>query len=156
MPRKGPVPKRVILPDSRYDSVLVMKLINRVMERGKKSIAEGIVYNALEQVAEKTGKPAVELLQSAIDRCRPLVEVRPRRVGGSTYQIPIEVAPDRSLSLGLKWMVAAARKRDGQKMKDRLASEISEAIQGMGGAVKKRDEAHKMAEANKAFASYRW
>lgn len=156
MPRKGPVPKRVILPDSRYGSILVMKLINRVMERGKKSIAEGIVYNALEQVAEKTGKPAVELLQSALDRCRPLVEVRPRRVGGSTYQIPIEVAPDRSLSLGLKWMVAAARKRDGQKMKDRLAGEISEAIQGMGGAVKKRDEAHKMAEANKAFASYRW
>ncbi len=156
MPRKGPVPKRVILPDSRHDSILVMKLINRVMERGKKSIAEGIVYEALEQVAEKTGKPAVELLQSALDRCRPLVEVRPRRVGGSTYQIPIEVAPDRSLSLGLKWMVAAARKRDGQKMKDRLANEIGEAIQGMGGAVKKRDEAHKMAEANKAFASYRW
>ncbi|MEI6531052.1 MAG: 30S ribosomal protein S7 [bacterium] len=156
MPRKGPVTKRVILPDSRHDSILVMKLINRVMERGKKSIAEGIVYDALEQVVEKTGKPAVEILQSALDRCRPLVEVRPRRVGGSTYQIPIEVAPDRSLSLGLKWMVAAARKRDGQKMKDRLASEIGEAIQGMGGAVKKRDEAHKMAEANKAFASYRW
>jgi small subunit ribosomal protein S7 len=156
MPRKGPVKKREILADSRYHSVLVMRLMNRVMQRGKKSTAETIVYDALEQVAEKTGKPAVDVLQSALDRCRPLVEVRPRRVGGSTYQIPIEVAPERSLSLGMKWLVMSARKRDGEKMRERLASEILDAIQGMGGAVKKRDEAHKMAEANKAFASYRW
>ncbi len=156
MPRKGPVPKRELLPDSRHNSVLVTKLINKVMLRGKKSLAEKIVYDALKTVEEKTGKPAVEALEQALERCKPLLEVRPRRIGGATYQIPIEVSPDRSLSLGLKWLVNAARTREGRTMEERLASEIMDALQGMGGAVKKKEEAHKMAEANKAFASYRW
>jgi len=156
MPRKGPAPKRELLPDSRYNSVLVTKLIDKVMLKGKKSVAERIVYEALKTVEEKTGKPALEALEQAIERCKPLLEVRPRRIGGATYQIPIEVSSGRSLSLGLKWLVNAARTREGRTMEDRLANEIVEAFQGLGGAVKKKEEAHKMAEANKAFASYRW
>jgi small subunit ribosomal protein S7 len=156
MPRKGPAPKRELLPDSRYNSVLVTKLIDKVMLKGKKSVAEKIVYEALKTVEEKTGKPALEAFEQAIERCKPLLEVRPRRIGGATYQIPIEVSSGRSLSLGLKWLVNAARTREGRTMEDRLANEIVEAFQGLGGAVKKKEEAHKMAEANKAFASYRW
>jgi small subunit ribosomal protein S7 len=156
MPRKGPVPKRELLPDPRYRSLLIAETINRIMLKGKKSVAEMIVYGALEEVAQKTGKPPAEVLETAIDRCKPLLEVRPRRIGGATYQIPIEVPSERGKSLGLKWLVNAARTRSGKTMRERLASEVSEALQGLGGAVKKRDESHKMAEANKAFASYRW
>ncbi|MCR4427724.1 MAG: 30S ribosomal protein S7 [Caldiserica bacterium] len=156
MPRKGPVPKRELLPDSRFNSVLVTKLINKVMLKGKKSLAERVVYSALQTVEEKSGKHPVEALEQALEKCKPLLEVRPRRIGGATYQIPIEVSPERSLSLGLKWLVNAARKREGRTMEERLAAEILEALQGLGGAVKKKEEAHKMAEANKAFASYRW
>ncbi len=156
MPRKGPVPKRELLSDSRHNSVLVSRLVNRIMLKGKKSVAEEIVYSALAQVEEKAGKPAIEVLEQAIDKCKPLLEVRPRRIGGSTYQIPVEVPGERSLSLGLKWLVNAARAREGRTMQERLAAEIFDAMQGLGGAVKKKEEAHKMAEANKAFASYRW
>jgi small subunit ribosomal protein S7 len=156
MPRKGPVPKRKLLPDPRYRSLLIAETINRIMLKVKKSVAEMIVYGALEEVAQKTGKTPAEILETAIDRCKPLLEVRPRRIGGATYQIPIEVAPARGKSLGLKWLVNAARTRSGKTMRERLASEVSEALQGLGGAVKKKEESHKMAEANKAFASYRW
>lgn len=156
MPRKGPAPKKELLSDSRYNSVLVTRLVNRIMLKGKKSVAEKIVYNALAQVEDKAGKSAIEVLEQAIDKCKPLLEVRPRRIGGSTYQIPVEVPGERSLSLGLKWLVNAARAREGKTMQEKLAAEIFDAMQGLGGAVKKKEDAHKMAEANKAFASYRW
>ncbi len=156
MPRKGPVPKREIAPDPLYNNVDVAKLINKVMRDGKKSIAEKIVYGAFDIIREKTKRDPLEVFYQALNNVMPLVEVRPRRVGGANYQVPIEVRPDRSKSLGLRWLVEYARERQGRSMVEKLAQEIMDAANGTGGAVKKREDTHRMAEANKAFAHYRW
>uniref|UniRef100_A0A7V3YGD4 Small ribosomal subunit protein uS7 n=1 Tax=Candidatus Caldatribacterium californiense TaxID=1454726 RepID=A0A7V3YGD4_9BACT len=156
MPRKGPVPKREIAPDPLYNNVDVAKLINKVMKDGKKSIAEKIVYGAFDLIREKTRRDPLEVFYQALNNVMPLVEVRPRRVGGANYQVPIEVRPDRSKSLGLRWLVQYARERQGRSMIEKLAQEIMDAANGTGGAVKKREDTHRMAEANKAFAHYRW
>lgn len=156
MPRKGPVPKREIAPDPLYNNVDVVKLINKVMKDGKKSIAEKIVYGAFDLIREKTRRDPLEVFYQALNNVMPLVEVRPRRVGGANYQVPIEVRPDRSKSLGLRWLVQYARERQGRSMIEKLAQEIMDAANGTGGAVKKREDTHRMAEANKAFAHYRW
>uniref|UniRef100_A0A7V4TI20 Small ribosomal subunit protein uS7 n=1 Tax=Candidatus Caldatribacterium saccharofermentans TaxID=1454753 RepID=A0A7V4TI20_9BACT len=156
MPRKGPVPKREIAPDPLYNNVDVARLINKVMKDGKKSIAEKIVYGAFDLIREKTKRDPLEVFYQALNNVMPLVEVRPRRVGGANYQVPIEVRPDRSKSLGLRWLVQYARERQGKSMIEKLAQEIMDAANGTGGAVKKREDTHRMAEANKAFAHYRW
>jgi small subunit ribosomal protein S7 len=156
LPRKGPVPKREIAPDPLYNNVDVAKLINKVMRDGKKSIAEKIVYGAFDLIREKTRRDPLEVFYQALNNVMPLVEVRPRRVGGANYQVPIEVRPDRSKSLGLRWLVQYARERQGRSMIEKLAQEIMDAANGTGGAVKKREDTHRMAEANKAFAHYRW
>lgn len=156
MPRKGPVSKREVPPDPVYNSVDVAMLINKVMKDGKKSIAEKIVYGVFDIVKEKTKRDPLEVFSQALNNVMPLVEVRPRRVGGANYQVPIEVRPDRSKSLGLRWLVNYARARQGKSMMEKLASEIMDAANGAGGAVKKREDTHRMAEANKAFAHYRW
>ena len=156
MPRRGPVTPREIPPDPVYNSVLVQKLINKVMLDGKKSIAEKIVYGAMDIIREKTKQDPLTVLEKAVQNVTPLLEVRPRRVGGATYQVPIEVPPRRGLSLALRWIVRAARERKGMPMKERLALEILDAFNNTGGAIKKRDEMHRMEEANKAFAHYRW
>lgn len=156
MPRKGPVPKREIPPDPVYNSVDVARLINKVMKDGKKSIAEKIVYGAFEMIREKTKRDPLEVYYQALDNVMPLVEVRPRRVGGANYQVPIEVRPERSKSLGIRWLVNASRERAGRNMIEKLANEIIDAANGTGGACKKREDTHRMAEANKAFAHYRW
>lgn len=156
LPRKGPVPKREIAPDPLYNNVDVAKLINKVMIDGKKSIAEKIVYGAFDIIREKTKRDPLEVFYQALNNVMPLVEVRPRRVGGANYQVPIEVRPDRSKSLGLRWLVQYARERQGRSMIEKLAQEIMDAANGTGGAVKKREDTHRMAEANKAFAHYRW
>ncbi|MDQ7850772.1 MAG: 30S ribosomal protein S7 [Armatimonadota bacterium] len=157
MPRKGPAPRRVIPPDPLYGNVTVQRLINKVMQRGKKSLAERIVYAALDEVKSKSGQDPVKVLDKALGNVMPLLEVRPRRVGGATYQVPIEVRPERRLSLGLRWLTEFARqRRDRRGMPAKLAAEILDASVGQGGAVKKREDTHRMAEANKAFAHYRW
>jgi small subunit ribosomal protein S7 len=156
MPRKGPVQKREVLPDPVYHSRLLTKFMNRVMQRGKKSTAERIVYGTLEAIQEKTGKDPLSVFQQAMDNAMPVVEVRPRRVGGATYKVPVEVRPDRRVSLGMRWLLAAARSRSGRTMQERLAAELMDAAQGAGSAVKKKEDTHRMAEANKAFAHYRW
>ncbi|WP_427365604.1 30S ribosomal protein S7 [Candidatus Caldatribacterium saccharofermentans] len=156
MPRKGPVPKREIAPDPLYNNVDVARLINKVMKDGKKSIAEKIVYGAFDLIREKTKRDPLEVFYQALNNVMPLVEVRPRRVRGANYQVPIEVRPDRSKSLGLRWLVQYARERQGKSMIEKLAQEIMDAANGTGGAVKKREDTHRMAEANKAFAHYRW
>ncbi|WAM34423.1 30S ribosomal protein S7 [Caldicellulosiruptor morganii] len=157
MPRKGPAKKREILPDPVYNDRVVAKLINKVMKDGKKSIAQKIVYGAFDIVREKTGKDPLEVLEQALNNVMPVLEVRPRRVGGATYQIPIEVSPDRRLSLGVRWLVEYARERkDKRTMREKLAAEIMDAANNTGGAVKKKEDTHRMAEANRAFAHYRW
>lgn len=156
MPRKGPVPKREIPPDPVYSNVDVARLVNKVMKDGKKSVAEKIVYTAFDIVREKTKRDPLEVFYQALNNVMPLVEVRPRRVGGANYQVPIEVRPDRSKSLGLRWLVQYAGGRQGRNMVEKLAQEIMDAANGTGGAVKKREDTHRMAEANKAFAHYRW
>lgn len=156
MPRRGPVAPRDVEPDAVYHSPLVAKFINKVMMSGKKSLAERIVYEAFNIVAEKTGKDALEVFETAVKNATPLLEVRPRRVGGATYQVPMEVRADRRTSLALRWLVQYARMRHERSMQERLANELIDASQNAGGAVKKRDETHRMAEANKAFAHYRW
>ncbi|GIW47365.1 MAG: 30S ribosomal protein S7 [Deltaproteobacteria bacterium] len=156
MPRKGPVPKRQIPPDPRYGDVTVAKFINSLMYDGKKSKAEKILYTALEMVGEKTGKDPLEVFRSAIDNVKPVLEVRSRRVGGATYQVPMEVNPFRRQSLAIRWIINAARERQGKSMEEKLAAELLDAFQGRGGAVKKKEDTHRMAEANRAFAHYRW
>jgi small subunit ribosomal protein S7 len=156
MPRRGFVPRREVAPDPIYRSTLLQRLINKVMERGKKSKAEKIVYGALQIVHERTKRNPLEVLTEAIKNCIPLVETRPRRVGGATYQVPIEVRPSRRISLALRWIVRAAREREDKTMAHRLASELIEASQGRGGAVRMKEEMHRIAEANRAFAHYRW
>ncbi len=157
MPRKGPVARREIIPDPVYGSVMVHRLVNTVMLRGKKSLAERIVYGALDQIRERTGQDPLKVLDKALHNIMPVLEVRPRRVGGATYQVPIEVRQERRTSLGLRWLVDYARQRkDKRTMTDKLVAEILDASNGAGGAVKKREDTHRMAEANKAFAHYRW
>jgi small subunit ribosomal protein S7 len=155
--RRRRAEKRPVVEDSKYHSVLVARLINTVMERGKKTIAQKIVYNALDKIAEKFPQTSpLEVLQRAIENVKPKLEVKSRRVGGATYQVPMEVPPDRQLSLALRWVVDFADARKGVPMKDSLAAEIIDAYQGQGSAIRKRDEVHKMAQANKAFAHFRW
>ncbi len=156
MPRRGTVVAREIELDSVYHSPLVSKFINKVMMSGKKSLAEHIVYGAFDVISEKTGKDALEVFETAVKNATPLLEVRPRRVGGATYQVPMEVRPARRTSLAIRWLVQYARQRGERSMQERLAAEIADAAQNAGGAVRKRDETHRMAEANKAFAHYRW
>lgn len=156
MPRKGYIAKREILPDPMYNNVVVTKLINNIMLDGKKGVAQSIVYGAFEIIAEKTGKDALEVFNAAMENIMPVLEVKARRVGGATYQVPIEVRPDRRQTLGLRWLTLYSRQRNERTMKERLAGEILDAVNNMGGAVKKKDDTHKMAEANKAFSHYRW
>ncbi|MER3402884.1 MAG: 30S ribosomal protein S7 [Armatimonadota bacterium] len=157
MPRKGPVPKRIVLPDPVYDSELVARFINRMMRGGKKAVAESVFYKAMEIIEQKTGKPALEVFQQAIENVAPQVEVRPRRVGGQTYQVPMEVRPERRRSLAIRWIVTTVqRKKSGRPAHERLAQEILDAYNKTGVAYKKREDTHRMAEANRAFAHYRW
>jgi len=156
MPRKGPVPRRDVLPDPIYNSKLVTRLINRIMYDGKKGVAQRILYEAFDIVRERTGKDPLEVLEVALKNVMPVLEVRARRVGGANYQVPVEVRPERRTSLGLRWLVNYARLRSERTMQERLAAEIMDAANNTGGAVKKREDTHKMAEANRAFAHYRW
>ena len=156
MPRRGFIAKREVLADPMYNSTLVTKLINNVMLDGKKGVAQKIVYDAFAIIAEKTGKDALEVFVEAMENIMPVLEVKARRVGGATYQVPIEVRPERRQTLGLRWLVTYARLRGEKTMKERLSGEILDAINNAGAAVKKREDTHKMAEANKAFAHYRW
>lgn len=156
MPRRGHVAKRDVLPDPLYNSKLVTRLINSVMYDGKKGVAQKIVYDAFEIVKEKTGKDPLEAFEAAMENIMPVLEVKARRVGGATYQVPMEVRPERRETLGLRWVTLYARNRSERTMKERLAGEIMDAINEQGGAFKKREDTHKMAEANKAFAHYRW
>jgi len=156
MPRKGPVPKRDVLPDPVYNSKLVTRFINKIMMKGKKGIAESIVYDAFDIIRSKTGKDPLEVFETALKNVMPVLEVRARRVGGANYQVPVEVRADRRLSLGIRWLVNYSRARGEKTMHERLASELMDAANSTGASVKKREDTHKMAEANKAFAHYRW
>jgi small subunit ribosomal protein S7 len=156
MPRKGPAPKRPLVVDPVYQSPLVTQLVNKILLDGKKSVAESIVYGALEGARDKTGGDPVVVLKRALDNVKPALEVRSRRVGGSTYQVPIEVRPSRSTTLALRWLVGYSRQRREKTMTERLLNEILDASNGLGAAVKRREDVHKMAESNRAFAHYRW
>ena len=156
MPRRGNVPKREILPDPIYNSVLVTKLVNSIMLDGKKGVAQKVVYGAFDIVQEKTGKEPLEVFQTAMENIMPSLEVKARRVGGATYQVPIEVRPARRQTLGLRWLTTYSRNRSERTMKERLAGELMDAANNTGNAVKKREDTHKMAESNKAFAHFRW
>ena len=156
MPRKGHIAKRDVLADPIYNSKVVTRLINNIMLDGKKGVAQKIVYGAFAQVEEKAGKPALEVFQEAMNNIMPMLEVKARRIGGATYQVPIEVRPDRRQALGLRWLTTYARKRGEKTMEDRLANEILDAANNTGAAVKKKEDVHKMAESNKAFAHYRF
>jgi len=159
MSRRSQAPTRTILPDPKFNSVLLAKFMNMVMERGKKSVAERIVYGAIDRMAEKTGRPAeqtLDLLTQALDNVKPMVEVKSRRVGGATYQVPIEVRSQRRQTLAMRWVIEAASARSEKPMSQRLASELLEASENRGAAVRKREDTHRMADANKAFAHYRW
>jgi len=156
MPRKGPAPKRPLVSDPVYSSPLVTQLVNKVLEDGKKSLAERIVYGAMEGCRDKTGTDPVVTLKRALDNVKPSIEVKSRRVGGATYQVPIEVRPSRSTTLGLRWLITYSRARREKTMIERLMNELLDASNGLGAAVKRREDTHKMAESNKAFAHYRW
>ena len=156
MPRRGNIAKRDVLPDPLYNSKLVTRLINNIMLDGKKGVAQKIVYDAFDILREKTDKEPLEVFEQAMENIMPLLEVKARRVGGATYQVPMEVRPDRRQTLGLRWLTAYSRSRSERTMKERLAAEILDAINGNGGAAKKREDTHKMAESNKAFAHFRW
>ena len=156
VPRRGNVPKREVLPDPLYNSVLVTKLTNSIMLDGKKGVAQKVVYGAFEIIKDKTGKEPMEVYTQALENIMPSLEVKARRVGGATYQVPIEVRPERRQTLGLRWLTTYARNRSEKTMKERLAGEIMDAANNLGSAVKKREDTHKMAESNKAFAHYRW
>ena len=156
MPRRREVPKRDILPDPKFGSVELAKFMNVIMLSGKKSVAEGIAYGALDQIANKTGKDPLEVFMTALNNAKPLVEVKSRRVGGANYQVPVEVRPSRRMALSMRWLREAAKKRGDKTMALRLAGELLDASEGRGGAMKKRDEVHRMAEANKAFSHFRF
>ena len=156
MPRKGAVPKRDVLPDPVYHDKIVTKFIKKVMLSGKKGVAERVVYDAFETIRSKTGKDPLEVFQTALKNVMPVLEVRARRVGGANYQVPVEVRPDRRMTLGIRWLVNYARLRGEKTMDERLSAELMDAANNTGAAVKKKEDTHKMAEANKAFAHYRW
>ena len=156
MPRRGFIPKREVLPDPVYNTTIITKLINQLMYDGKRGIAQSVCYNAFEQVAEKTGKDAMEVFNAAMANIMPALEVKARRVGGATYQVPVEIRPERRQTLALRWLVTFSRNRGERSMADRLAAEIMDAANNTGNAVRRREDMHKMAEANKAFAHYRW
>ena len=156
MPRKGPVPKRDVLPDPVYHSKTVTKFINKVMLSGKKSVAERVVYDAFNTIREKTGQDPLEVFETALRNVMPVLEVKARRVGGANYQVPVEVRPDRRMTLGIRWLVSYARLRGEKTMDARLSAELMDAANNTGAAIKKKEDTHKMAEANKAFAHYRW
>ena len=156
MPRKGHVAKRDVLPDPIYNSKLVSRLINNIMQDGKKGTAQTILYNAFDIIAEKTGLEPMEVFEEAIENIMPVLEVKARRIGGANYQVPVEVRPERRITLGLRWLVQYSRSRGEKTMEQRLANEIIDAANNTGASVKKREDTHKMAEANKAFAHYRW
>jgi len=156
MPRKGQVPKRKVLPDPIYNSVLVTRLVNSIMLDGKKGVAQEIIYGAFERVAKVTGRDPLEVYQEALNNIMPQLEVRSRRVGGANYQVPVEVREERRYTLGLRWLTNYARLRNEKTMEERLAKEIIDAANGVGASVKKREDTHRMAEANKAFAHYQW
>jgi small subunit ribosomal protein S7 len=156
MPRRARVIKREAPPDAKYHSATVSRLINKIMLDGRKSTAELIVYDALQILEQQEAKPAVTILEQALKNITPVIEVKPRRVGGATYQVPVEVRPDRGMSLAVRWLVKSSRARSGRSMGERLAAELGDAAKGQGVTVKKREDTHKMAEANRAFAHYRW
>ena len=156
MPRKGHVAKRDVLPDPIYNSKLVSRLINNIMQDGKKGTAQTILYNAFDIIAEKAGREPMEVFEEAIENIMPVLEVKARRIGGANYQVPVEVRPERRITLGLRWLVQYSRSRGEKTMEQRLANEIIDAANNTGASVKKREDTHKMAEANKAFAHYRW
>lgn len=156
MPRKGPVPRREILPDPIYNSRLVARFVNRLMYNGKKGAAESIFYHALEVLGEKSGDDALRAFEKAVENVKPHLEVKSRRVGGATYQVPMEVRPERQISLALRWLITYSRARGEKGMVNKLSAELLDAFNGRGGAVKKKEDTHRMAEANKAFAHYRW
>lgn len=156
MPRKGPVSRRDLNPDPLYQSILVTQVVNKVLQRGKRTLAERIVYDALNTVGNRTADDPIAVLKRAVDNVRPQLEVRGRRVGGATYQVPVEVRPRRATTLAIRWLVGYARQRKERTMSEKLAAEILDAANGLGASVKRRDDLHKMAESNKAFAHYRW
>jgi small subunit ribosomal protein S7 len=156
MPRKGKIPRRDVLPDPKYHSKLVSKFIHGVMWDGKKSIAESILYDAFDIMAKKTNEEPLKLFEKAVENAKPVLEVRSRRVGGSTYQVPVEIRPERRQALAIRWLIQYARARGEKSMKEKLASELLDAASNKGSTVKKKEDTHKMAEANKAFAHYRW
>src|SRR4051794_2123851 len=156
MPRKGPAPRRDLMPDPIYRSVLVTQIVNKVLVRGKRSLAERIVYDALEVIKDKTGSEPIATLKRAVENVKPQLEVKSRRVGGATYQVPMEVKPRRANTLAIRWLIGYARQRREKTMAQRLANELLDAANGVGSAVKRREDTHKMAESNKAFAHYRW
>lgn len=156
MPRRGRAPRREVVPDPRYESVRVARFINKLMTRGKKSVAERIFYTAMDIIEERAKKAPLEVFEEALQAATPLLEVKPRRVGGSTYQIPIEIRPERRESLAMRWLIQTARNRAGKSMAEKLANELMDAANGVGVTIKRKDDTHRMAEANKAFAHYRW
>ena len=156
MPRRAQAIRREISPDAKYQSEIVVRLVNKVMLQGKKSVAERIVYNALQIIKQQGAREPVTILEQAVRNVTPQLEVKPRRVGGATYQVPVEVRPERGQSLAFRWLVLSARSRAGKSMAEKLAAELSDASQGQGATIKKREDTHKMAEANRAFAHYRW
>lgn len=156
MSRKGPAPKRTILADPKYNNVRLSKFMNMLMRGGKKGLAERIVYGAMDLISQRTGKDPLVVFQEAMDNATPMIEVRPRRVGGATYQVPVEVRPERRNSLAMRWLINSARARAGKTMIEKLANELTDASQGIGSAVKKKEDTHRMADANKAFAHYKW
>jgi len=156
MPRKGEVKKREILPDPKFGDRLVAKFVNTVMRRGKKSVAERVLYRSLDLIGQRTKEDSLAVFKRALENAKPLLEVRSRRVGGATYQVPVEVRPQRRLSLGMRWLVQSAHQREGKSMVERMAAELIDAANNRGGAIKKKEDTHRMAEANRAFAHYRW
>lgn len=156
MPRRREVPERVIVPDAKYNSKLVSKFVKSIMKDGKKSIAESILYDAMDVIEKKTGEPAIKIFEQALENAKPMIEVKSRRVGGSTYQVPTEIRPSRRTALGIRWIIDFARKRSEKGMVNKLSAELLDAANKRGASIKKKEDTHKMAEANKAFAHYRW
>ncbi|HSQ83464.1 MAG TPA: 30S ribosomal protein S7 [Desulfobacterales bacterium] len=156
MPRRREVPERVIVPDAKYNSKLVSKFVKSIMKDGKKSIAESILYDAMDIIEKKTGEPAIKIFEQALENAKPMIEVKSRRVGGSTYQVPTEIRPSRRTALGIRWIIDFARKRSEKGMVNKLSAELLDAANKRGASIKKKEDTHKMAEANKAFAHYRW
>ena len=156
MPRRGRFDKHPLLPDAKYNSLLVSRFINKLMMRGKKGVAEAIIYSTIEELERRAKRPGLEVFEQAMRNATPVIEVKPRRVGGATYQVPVEIKGDRKQSLAMRWLISAARSRGGKSMAEKLASELMDTSNNTGATIRKRDETHRMAEANKAFSHYRW